>query len=129
MPRMGPAGGQGMKTRMPDALHPARKLAVACPPARPDPVPHSHHNPTHTAQQVRNILARLLFGLAPVRRAMVDTMTEVSIGYHDSPLNGGHAGHLPGPGPGERMPPVVAQPPIGAGHTPRFALCADPSDA
>jgi hypothetical protein len=55
-------------------------------------------------------------------------MTEVSIGYHDSPLCGPHPGHLPGPGPGERMPPDAAQPPIGSGNTPRFALCAEPCE-
>src|SRR6201999_1556168 len=42
----------------------------------------------HTAQAVRNLVGRFMLGLAPVRRAMVDTMTEVSIGYEHSPLNG-----------------------------------------
>jgi 2-polyprenyl-6-methoxyphenol hydroxylase-like FAD-dependent oxidoreductase len=146
-----PAGGQGMNTGMQDAINLAWKLALACRGTCADALLDSYSTErsavgeqvlkaagrltvvgtlkNHAAQQIRNTLARLLFGLAPFRRAMVDTMTEVSIGYHDSPLNGPHAGHLAGPGPGERMPPEAAQPPIGSGDTPRFALCADPCDA
>ena len=54
----------------------------------------------HTAQAVRNLFGRLLLGLAPVRKAMVDTMSEVSVGYDHSPLNGPglHRGDIPAPG-------------------------------
>jgi 2-polyprenyl-6-methoxyphenol hydroxylase-like FAD-dependent oxidoreductase len=146
-----PAGGQGMNTGMQDAINLAWKLALACRKTCPQVLLDSYSLErsavgeqvlkaagrmtmvgtlkNHSAQQVRNTLARLLFGLAPLRRVMVDTITEVSIGYHDSPLNGPHAGHIGGPGPGERMPPADAQPPIGAGNAPRFALCAEPCDA
>ena len=42
-----------------------------------------------TAQAVlRNLFGRLLLGLTTVRKAMVDTMTEISVGYDHSPLNG-----------------------------------------
>ena len=46
-------------------------------------------------------------------------MTEVSIGYDHSPLNGPAVRGLAGPRPGERMPPVSGQRPIGAGDEPR----------
>jgi hypothetical protein len=78
----------------------------------------------HTAQAVRNLFGRLLLGLTPVRKAMVDTMSEVSIGYDHSPLNGPglHRGDLPAPG--RRLEPVARQTPVGSGNTPRFALFA-----
>ena len=42
----------------------------------------------HTAQTVRNFLGHVLFGLVAVRRALANEMTELSIGYEHSPLNG-----------------------------------------
>ncbi len=83
----------------------------------------------HTAQMARNLLGGFLFGLAPVRRAMADTLSEISIGYADSPLNGAHGRGLGGPAPGERVPPVDGQAPFGAGEAPRFALFAAPGEA
>jgi hypothetical protein len=83
----------------------------------------------HTAQAVRNLLAGFLFGLSPVRRAMAETMTEVSIGYAHSPLNGLVVRGLGGPTAGERAAPVAGQVPVGAGDAPRFALFAAPGDA
>jgi 2-polyprenyl-6-methoxyphenol hydroxylase-like FAD-dependent oxidoreductase len=143
-----PAGGQGMNTGMQDAINLAWKLALCC---RASEVPEQLlasysqersavgeqvlkqasrltaiavlHN--HAAQTVRNLVAGFLFGLAPVRRAMAETMTEVSIGYPRSPLNGPHGAI--GPAPGERVAPIVGQPPVGAGKSPRFALFAEPT--
>jgi hypothetical protein len=83
----------------------------------------------HTAQAVRNLLGGFLFGLAPVRRAMADTLSEISIGYAHSALNGGRASGLGGPARGERVPPVEGQAPVGAGAAPRFALFAVPGEA
>ena len=56
----------------------------------------------HAAQAVRNLVGRVMLGLAPVRRAIAETMTEVSIGYEHSPLNGFSAHGISGPTPGER---------------------------
>ena len=82
------------------------------------------HN--HTAQMLRNFVGGLLLGLSPVRRAMADTLTEITIGYPHSPPNGPHvAGD---PAPGDRVPPV-AGPPVGAGDRPQFALFAAPGAA
>ena len=78
------------------------------------------HNPA--AQAVRDFVGGLLLGLAPVRRAMAETLTEIAIGYPKSPLNGPHGAG--GPAPGERVPPVAGQTPVGAGDRPRFALFA-----
>ena len=79
-------------------------------------------------QAVRNHITSFVFGLSPVKKKMADVLTEVSIGYPNSPLNGG--GQYPGAGPkeGERAPVEVDQPCVGAGDTPRFALYANDSD-
>lgn len=55
---------------------------------------------------------------------MVDTMSEVSIGYDQSPLNGPsfHGGDVPAPG--RRLVPITGQTPAGSGSAPRFALFA-----
>ena len=147
-----PAGGQGMNTGMQDAINLAWKLALATHSAQlPEPLLASYsaersavgeqilkqagrltaigvmHN--HTAQMLRNFVGGLLLGLSPVRRAMADTLTEITIGYPHSPLNGPHvAGN---PAPSDRMPPVAGpQPPVGAGDfRPRFALFAAPGAA
>jgi 2-polyprenyl-6-methoxyphenol hydroxylase-like FAD-dependent oxidoreductase len=147
-----PAGGQGMNTGMQDAINLAWKLALVCQGtgfadklldsysaersavggqvmAAADRLTAIGVMKNHTAQRVRNLMAGFLFGLAPLRRTMADTMTEVSLGYAHSPLNGPAAHGLGGPAPGERLPPVAGQVPVGAGSTPRFALFAAPGDA
>jgi hypothetical protein len=55
-------------------------------------------------------------------------MTQVSVGYPDSPLNGASFGSH-GPWPGERVEPVAGEPPFGGGDSPRFSLLAAPSRA
>ena len=79
-------------------------------------------------QSIRNHLAALVFGLSPVKKKAANSLTELSIGYPKSPLNGegGYAGE--GPTEGERAPVDAARPAIGAGHTPRFTLCAQEQD-
>lgn len=69
-----------------------------------------------------------MLGLSPVQHAFAGTMTEVSIGYPDSPLNspslmGAH------PKPGERVMPVAGQGPVGSGRAPLFALFAKSTTA
>jgi len=68
-----------------------------------------------------------MLGLAPVRQAFADKMTEVTVGYSNSPLNGPALND--GPPPGARRVPVAEETPIGSGTAPRFALCAAPSSA
>jgi 2-polyprenyl-6-methoxyphenol hydroxylase-like FAD-dependent oxidoreductase len=139
-----PAGGQGMNTGMQDAINLAWKLAMVVGDRGSAALLASYspersavgeqvlkqagrltavavmHN--HTAQTVRNFVGGLLLGLAPVRRAMADRLTEITIGYPHSPLNGPHGAG--GPAPGERVPPVAGATPVGAGNRPRFALFA-----
>jgi 2-polyprenyl-6-methoxyphenol hydroxylase-like FAD-dependent oxidoreductase len=141
-----PAGGQGMNTGMQDAFNLAWKLALvaggSCHPGLLDSYSVERsaigtkvlqeaerlteigtlRNPL--ARNLRNVVARLVLGLAPVRKAMVDSMTEVSIGYEKSPLNG-TSSHGLAPAAGERMAPVAGQLPPGAGSRPRFMLCAE----
>jgi 2-polyprenyl-6-methoxyphenol hydroxylase-like FAD-dependent oxidoreductase len=144
-----PAGGQGMNTGMQDAFNLAWKLALVCPGTCPDRLLDSYtiersavgaeviagsgrltamavlKNPV--LQAARNIAGGLLLGLAPVRRALTETLSEVSIGYDKSPLNGPDA-HLHGPGVGERMKPQPGEVPPAAGEAPRFTLFADDSE-
>jgi hypothetical protein len=140
-----PAGGQGLNTGMQDAFNLAWKLALVVRKTCAERLLDSYSpersavgdrvlklagrltvvgtmkNPV--AQTLRNVVGHLMLGLSPVRHAFADTMTEVSIGYPDSPLNGGS---LMGthPKPGERVVPVAGQAPVGSGRTPLFALFA-----
>ncbi len=141
-----PAGGQGMNTGMQDAFNLSWKLAMVCRGTGAEKLLDSYNversavgdqvlkaagmltevatlrNPV--GRGVRNAVGHFLLGLASVRRRMTDTMTEVSIGYKDSPLNG-PAGHGFEPGPGERVRPIAGELPAGSGAVPRFSLHAE----
>lgn len=146
-----PAGGQGMNTGMQDAFNLAWKLAMVCRGACDDSVLDSYsversaigeHVLTNAgrftalatlrnqaAQIVRNLVGFFLLGLAPVRAAMVNEMTEVSVGYEISSLNGPAAHGLDGPVVGARVTPVSGQTSFGAGQAPLFTLLAAPNEA
>ena len=80
------------------------------------------------AEELRNIVGRIALGFAPVQHAVVDNMSQVSVGYPKSPMNGqGHGSFHPAPG--QRMAPIAGAPPFGAGDTPRFTLLASASPA
>jgi hypothetical protein len=138
-----PAGGQGMNTGMQDAFNLAWKLAGATQGLYSETVLDSYsaersevgdhvladaqrltevatmRNPI--SQAIRNTVAHLILGLAPVQHAMANKMTEVAIGYARSPLNGPALSG--GPQPGARVVPVAGEEPVGSG-APRFALFA-----
>ncbi|NOG74123.1 FAD-dependent monooxygenase [Roseicella sp. DB1501] len=144
-----PAGGQGMNTGMQDAFNLAWKLALVVRGTCGEHLLDSYspersrvgdevlkatgrltavgtlHNPV--AQAVRNTIGHAMLGLAAVRHTVADTMTEVSIGYPDSPLNGPQLHG--GPAPGERVLPAAGQVPVGSSGAPRFALFAEPTAA
>ena len=147
-----PAGGQGMNTGMQDACNLAWKLALVHRSlAASEPLLESYSIERSAVgrevltnagrltmlavlrsgvlQAVRNHVASLVFGLAPVRRTMANTLSELSIGYPNSPLTlpsrHGHGG----PAPGERAPVMETANPVGAGATPRFALFAKSDSA
>ena len=141
-----PAGGQGMNTGMQDVVNLAWKLALVergtCRDSLLDSYsPERSHvgdqvlqgaerltkvatlkNPV--AQRLRNLVGQVMLGLPPVAHAVADTMSEVTIGYPHSPLNG--PGLRGGPPPGERVAPVAGQRPAGSGGGPLFALFAAP---
>src|SRR5262249_17790693 len=145
-----PAGGQGMNTGMQDAFNLAWKLALVvrgtcCEELLDSYSPERSHvgdevlksagrltavgtmrNPV--AQTVRNFVGHVMLGRAPVQHAFADTMTEVTIGYPESPLNGPSQGGR-GPRPGQRMAPVAGKVPVGSGDAPRFVLFADKNSA
>jgi 2-polyprenyl-6-methoxyphenol hydroxylase-like FAD-dependent oxidoreductase len=138
-----PAGGQGMNTGMQDAFNLAWKLASAIKGRGTENLLDSFsaersyvgdqvlknadrltavgttRNPVF--RMVRDVVGHLMLGLAPVQHAFADTMTEVSVGYPESPLNTGSASGLNGPSPGQR---ILADRPFGADSEPRFALMA-----
>jgi 2-polyprenyl-6-methoxyphenol hydroxylase-like FAD-dependent oxidoreductase len=141
-----PAGGQGMNTGMQDAFNLAWKLALVVHESCDEHLLDSYSperssvgdevlkaagrltavgtmkNPI--AQTVRNLVGQVMLGLSPVRHAIADNMTEVTIGYPESPLNGPSLGGA-GPKPGERAVPIAGQVPVGSGSTPLFALFAE----
>ena len=127
-----PAGGQGMNTGMQDACNLAWKLALVYRGvAAPEPLLDSYSIERSAVgrqvlsdagrltavailksgvlQELRNHVASLVFGLAPVRKTMANKLAELSIGYPDSPLTrpgphghaarrrGTSAGHGPRP--------------------------------
>jgi 2-polyprenyl-6-methoxyphenol hydroxylase-like FAD-dependent oxidoreductase len=146
-----PAGGQGMNTGMQDAFNLSWKLALVCRNTCSDTLLNSYSversavgeqvleaagrltaiatMKNRTSQILRNLIGRVLLGLAPFRSAMIDTMTEVSIGYKKSPLNGPRVRGMAGPAPGQRVAPIAGQTPIGSGDAPRFALFAESGNA
>jgi hypothetical protein len=147
-----PAGGQGMNTGMQDVFNLAWKLALVIKGIVSDGLLLDSYSAersaigdkvladagrltslvlvrNHAAQTIRNLIGGFLFGLSPVRRAMAETLTEIAIGYPESPINGPRAVGVAGPVPGERVGPMDHQAPPGAGDTPLFALCAPPGEA
>jgi hypothetical protein len=81
------------------------------------------------AQTLRNVVAHFMMGLPAFQEKFADVMTEVSIGYPDSPLNGPARGGAKCPSPGKRVVPIADRAPVGSGSTPRFALFAEGSEA
>jgi len=146
-----PAGGQGMNTGMQDAFNLAWKLAMVIHGSCADHLLDSYSaersyvgdqvlkdaarltaigtikNPV--GQNIRNLVGHLMLGINPVQHAFADAMTEVAIGYPQSPLNGPALRGAAGPKPGERVVPVQGQSPIGSGGSPRFVLFANRSGA
>jgi 2-polyprenyl-6-methoxyphenol hydroxylase-like FAD-dependent oxidoreductase len=143
-----PAGGQGMNTGIQDAFNLAWKLAMVSrglgdeetllgsysaerSPIADDVLKVAGRG-TEVAlmrgefkQSIRNHITSFIFGLSPVKNKMADVLTEVSIGYPQSPLNAGCEYSGGGPREGERAPVDVDNPCVGAGDMPRFALYAN----
>ncbi len=147
-----PAGGQGMNTGMHDAFNLAWKLALVSRglfPAEPLLASYSAERSAvarlvleatgkattmallkgGVKQSIRNHVASLVFGLAPVRHLMANMLSEVAVGYPDSPLNISHHFESDGPAPGRRVPVHEGEPSIGTGPTPLFSLFAADNDA
>jgi 2-polyprenyl-6-methoxyphenol hydroxylase-like FAD-dependent oxidoreductase len=140
-----PAGGQGMNTGMQDAFNLGWKLALVIRKSCHEQLLDSYSpersavgdevlksaatltavgtmkNPV--AQTLRNLIGHVVLGLSPLQHAMANAMTEVTIGYPKSPLNGPCLAGA-GPKPGQRVGPQEGQEPVGAGSAPHFALFA-----
>jgi 2-polyprenyl-6-methoxyphenol hydroxylase-like FAD-dependent oxidoreductase len=145
-----PAGGQGMNTGMQDAFNLAWKLALVVRKICGEHLLDSYSsersgvgdevlksagrlttigtlkNPA--LQTIRNLVGHVMLGFGSVQQAFADNMTEVSIGYPQSPLNGPSLSHAD-PKPGQRVVPVAGQTPVGSGGTPLFVLFAEKNSA
>jgi 2-polyprenyl-6-methoxyphenol hydroxylase-like FAD-dependent oxidoreductase len=140
-----PAGGQGMNTGIQDAFNLAWKLALVSRGMADEEALlgsySSERSPiaedvlkgagkiTEIAlmkgdfrQSIRNHIASFWFGLSPVQKKVANFLTELSIDYPKSPLNGGGEYRGKGPKEGERAPIDLSRPPVGAGDTPRFVV-------
>jgi hypothetical protein len=80
-------------------------------------------------QSIRNHVASLVLGFAPVTQTMAKLLSEVAVAYSDSPLNPPGAHLHGGPEPGQRAPIRQGEPAVGSGNTPRFALFAEDTPA
>ena len=142
-----PAGGQGMNTGMHDAFNLAWKLSLVsrglC---AAEPLLTSYNAERSAVaklvleatgrataialmrggakQSIRNHVASLVFGLAPVRHMMANVLSEIAVGYPDSPLNSSFGSGHSGPAPGKRAPFRAGELALGSGSMPRFALFA-----
>src|SRR5271156_4880687 len=145
-----PAGGQGMNTGIQDACNLAWKLAlVARGTCAANPVLESY-SPERSGvgdqvlkaagrftsiaivqgewkQALRNHLASLLLGFAPVQKLAVRTIEELSIAYPASAINAHAKHHGPPPNEGERAPVAAGEIPVGAGPTARLAIFTEPT--
>jgi 2-polyprenyl-6-methoxyphenol hydroxylase-like FAD-dependent oxidoreductase len=147
-----PAGGQGMNTGMQDAFNLAWKLALVsrglC---HAEPLLSSYsleRSPIaklllevtgkataasvmqgSVKQYIRNHVASLVLGFSPVTHTMANVLSEISIGYADSPLNAHTRPAHGGLKPGKRAMIREQEPPVGFGDAPRFALFADSEGA
>jgi FAD binding domain len=145
-----PAGGEGMNTGMQDAFNLAWKLGLAihgtCGEALLDTYSSERsgvgdevlrntsrltaigtlRNPI--AEELRNLVGRVALGLTSVQHSVVDNMSQVSVGYPQSPMNGRGDGSFH-PASGQRMAPIAGRPSFGAGSEPRFTVLAAPSPA
>ena len=140
-----PAGGEGMNTGMQDAFNLAWKFALAVHGACGEALLNTYspersrvgdevlkntacltaigtlRNPV--AEELRNIVGHVALGLTPIQHAFANQITQVSVGYPESPMNGPKHGSLR-PAPGQRMAPLADSAPFGAGDIPRFTLLA-----
>jgi hypothetical protein len=146
-----PAGGQGMNTGIQDACNLAWKLALVqrglCTAevlldsyssersGLADMILEATGKATAMAvlqgsfkQSLRNHVGSLLFGFSPFTRMAANVLSEVAIGYPSSVLNGQSAHVAGGPRAGERAPVRTEETAVGAGNTPRFAVCAEDSE-
>jgi 2-polyprenyl-6-methoxyphenol hydroxylase-like FAD-dependent oxidoreductase len=121
-----PAGGQGMNTGMQDAFNLAWKLSLVIA-GNAKPTLLDSYSPERSAvgdrvlrnagrlteaaimrnpigQTVRNAVARFALSFPYIQHRVANMLTELDIGYPESPLsiNGDH--HPDGPKPGERWP-------------------------
>jgi 2-polyprenyl-6-methoxyphenol hydroxylase-like FAD-dependent oxidoreductase len=146
-----PAGGQGMNTGMHDAFNLAWKLSLVSRGLSDAELLLTSYNAERGAvarlvlqatgratmvtlvkgkakQAIRNFVASHILGLAPVRHIMADALSEISVGYPESPLNSDSGSTISQPKPGKRAPINEGETPVGSGSTPRFALFAAASD-
>lgn len=138
-----PAGGQGMNTGMQDVMNLAWKLALVARGLSTAPALLDSYDPERravgaeviatagkmtrvatlgnpVARQIRDAMLHFVLGLSPVQHRLEGSLTETSIHYETSPLNG--VSWQAGARAGARVAPLAGETPYGAGGTPRFTL-------
>ena len=143
-----PAGGQGMNTGMQDAINLAWKLALVIRGIGGAQALLDSYSAERSAvgrqvlanagrmtavatlrgdigQGLRNLVASVVLGLSRARDEIGRGLSELSIGYPDSPLTQPGGRFHGGPMAGSRAPLRAGEAPVGAGDTPRFALFAE----
>jgi 2-polyprenyl-6-methoxyphenol hydroxylase-like FAD-dependent oxidoreductase len=133
-----PAGGQGMNTGMQDAVNLAWKLSLVIQ-GRAKPSLLDSYTPERSAvgdrvlrnagrlteaavvrnpiaQGLRNAIVRFATGFPAIQHKIADQLSEMDIGYPESPLTARNGHGADGPKPGERWPHPVPEGPQG----PRF---------
>jgi len=146
-----PAGGQGMNTGMQDAFNLAWKLAmVERGLAAPEVLLASYSEERSAVaklvleatgkatamavaqgglkQSIRNHVASMIFGFAPVQHTVANVLSEIAVSYGASALNESYGFGLAAPEAGKRAPIREGDVPVGAGQTPRFVLFADDAE-
>ena len=114
-----PAGGQGMNTGMQDAFNLAWKLALVIQ-GSAAPALLDSYSPERSAvgdRVLRNAIVRFATGFPLIQHKIADQLTEMDIGYPDSPLTFTDGIGGSGPEPGERWPHPVPEGPDGARFT------------
>jgi hypothetical protein len=72
------------------------------------------------AEELRNLVGRIALGFAPPHQAFANQMSQASVAYPESPMNGPAYGSFR-PAPGQRMAPIAGGAPFGAGNEPIHA--------
>ncbi len=145
-----PAGARGMNTGMHDAVNLAWKLALVAQERAAEQILDTYtpergpvaEEMLKISERAKNLAAEkgqfvqflcnhtasLVLGFAPVRKAATNRLSQISIGYPNSPLTVQGKKFRGALTAGKRAPIREGEPPVGTGEQPRFVLFAADGD-